>query len=333
MRQTLKLFEILIAIKDKSSFKRGVLRFDDFNYEIFNESLIPDKEVLKSAILEEAESLSNKSALFFDEDGSESEGTSMKDLIGDKKKKGKGKKKNKSKSKDEDEFDLKRKRELEHQAKMKEIQALENLDDEGEGEDENRFTLGEVESIYDKQKDDPFDDLIEEKIQAQLKYISLPTKYNIKSYIDGMNAIFAPKIPKSITGSNPNKDGSESFARRESQMGGVRLDKEDIDSDEDMDSKQNMRSIDIYGASIIDLSGVDNNLSNSLQPNQIRELQKRKGNGSDGLDQTNYPLNLNQLDMTQENNISLMDVTDPDIGAHPLGKSTKIKIGQSGKCK
>jgi hypothetical protein len=140
---------------------------------------------------------------------------------------------------------------------------------EGEEDDEDEedsFTMTEVEDIYADQKDDPFLDLIEKKNEAQLQYIQLQTKIRVQGYIDGMTMQYPPTIPRSKTGSNPVKeDESDIYHRRGSQLQ-VRLkNKEYSDSDEngdEMDSKHGLRSIDIYGASIIDInSGVEPQLS------------------------------------------------------------------------
>ena len=227
-------------------------------------------------------------------------------------------KRNKAQKESIGEIELQKKKDEEVKQKENSKADADRKEGEGEDDDEEPFTFTEVEEIYSIQKDDPFFDIIDERNQARLTYMQLPTKVELKPYIDGMNALLAPKIPRSITGSNPQQENqSDVFYRRESNFGGgVRLNNRESDSEEEVDSKQNMRSIDAYGASIIDITGQDNSFSGPLQaPNLILDSSVRKASVPEHLDRTSDVFNLeNRVDVTNDQNISVMDVTDPDIG-------------------
>jgi hypothetical protein len=138
----------------------------------------------------------------------------------------------------------------------------EELKKEGEDDsfdEEDSYTMTEVQNIFTAQKDDPFFDVVDNKNQAQLHYIQLKTKYPIESFINGMTAFQAPEMPKSITGSNPFKENeseiNNKLERKGSQLQEVRLNDDDWNSNdngdnEEMDSKHGLKFSDLVGKCI-----------------------------------------------------------------------------------
>lgn len=49
MKKTEKLFKSVITTRDKSPFKRGILLFDDYNYQYLNKAIIPPMDELIEA--------------------------------------------------------------------------------------------------------------------------------------------------------------------------------------------------------------------------------------------------------------------------------------------
>ena len=118
-----------------------------------------------------------------------------------------------------------------------------------------------------------------------MHFIQLKTKFPIESFINGMNLLQAPEIARSKTGSNPFKeDESEinKLDRRGSQIQGVRL------NDEDSNSAENNEEMDSKHAFKEDRT----NLYDDAADDQI---------------------DLHDFEMTNENNGTNLEITNPDI--------------------
>lgn len=285
--RSLQMFKLVTVKRVDNPFKRGILRFDDFNYAAFNKGVITvseNKGLHGDYEIGDLESLNSLRSGFFSEDGGDSD---QEDKFVTKKKKGK---KKKAKKLLEEE-----KKANEDKAKGKSFS--QNVVEEEEDEDEeDSFTQTEVEDIYADQKDDPFMELVEDINQAKIDYMQLNTKIPVQSFVDGMAMLQAPTIPRSKTGSNPpREDESDQYnMNRRGSQHQIRLKNND-----EMDSKHGLCSIDLYGASIIEIGGVGDQYERSLMPSSKINLDDTNiENGKDLSRNNGYIFDRNNI---QEN--------------------------------
>lgn len=136
----------------------------------------------------------------------------------------------------------------------------------------------------------------------------MKTKVPVQSYIDGMKVNNPPTIPRSKTGSNPfGEDESDANLYRRGSQLQIRLKDSESGSENE---HENIRSIDAYGASIIDMSG-DNPLSGTLKPmihHPFEDLHMGATRGAP------------DLDMTQEHNHTILDASDSDFKSGSMKK-------------
>jgi hypothetical protein len=147
----------LISERDASPFKRGVMLFDDYNYELYNKKVLPDlQELIDDEGDFESEEFSAQHSDGNSVGKSEDEGEEEKDN-------------ETNKSKEE-----RRKAKLLEKGLFKKRQ---------EDDNEDPFTLHEIKEIHYRQQLDPFEDINQIKNSAKLDYLNLGEMFSIKDEI------------------------------------------------------------------------------------------------------------------------------------------------------
>ena len=148
LQKTEKLIRNMVTIKDASPFKRGILLFDDYNYQYFNKVVLPSLEELVEEE-EDSEESAKQSKSFHVSDEGEQEG--------------------------EDQTNEQRIKEKERKEEKKLLKRL--------SEDEDNFTLDEIKEIHLCQQYDPFQDIEGMRNSAKLDYLNVIDRIPIKDYI------------------------------------------------------------------------------------------------------------------------------------------------------
>ena len=146
LNKTEKLFKEMIPIKDSSPFKRGVMLFDDYNYQYFNKVVLPPLEELIDEEEGNSEDSDNASKSFHgsEDEEQDDEAHGRKNI----------------EQPDEDNKELKKK-------------ATENDD----------FTIDEIKEIYYTQQCDPFSDIESMRNSTKLDNLSVNDLFSIKDFL------------------------------------------------------------------------------------------------------------------------------------------------------
>lgn len=177
LKQTLQLLQNMVHKRDASPFMRGALLFDDYNYNYYNKSLMPDIDEL----LEEEGDFESAS-MSFNSSKDQAEGDAEGDDIDDIKQ-------------------MKRERKQRRQEE-KEQQKKQQEDD-----DEDPFTINELREIQFVQQEDPFEDLKLLQNSVRLDNLNLVNQVSIQEVIKELTPI--KPIARGLTMATSSKRDDE----------------------------------------------------------------------------------------------------------------------------